>query len=31
MRLGVIGTVVYPDQLEGSGDVRTWTGVAEYF
>lgn len=31
MRLGVVGTVVFPAAMEASGDVKTWSGVAEYF
>lgn len=31
-RLGVVGTVTYPTVLDpGSGDVRTWSGVGQYF
>jgi glycosyltransferase involved in cell wall biosynthesis len=31
-RLGVVGTVIYPDNMDpSSGDVRTWLEVGEYF
>src|SRR6266511_156286 len=32
VRLGVVGSIVYPDVLdERQGDARTWSGVARYF
>jgi glycosyltransferase involved in cell wall biosynthesis len=31
-RLGVVGTVTYPTVLDpSSGDVRTWSGIGQYF